>query len=192
MLVDLTLSLSSDNPIFAKLAAPGKAALLAAGHLGTHLDSLLHRPIPPDWMDREAVMLDARGFGAEIGLGLIDQAPIRAGDFVLIHTGHLARHAYGTDAYFADHPVVSWPLITALLDRGVSFIGIDGPALRTGGDEHARADRLCEENGAYVVENLANMAVLQEHAPPRFAMRVAWIAHGHLTGLPVKVVAVLP
>ncbi len=191
MLMDLTLSLSRDNPVFRTLPPSHEARVMAAGHVGTHLDTLLHRPIPLEWMDRTGVLLDARPFGADIGPQVLADVDIAAGDFVLFHTGHIGRQAYGTDAYLHDTPQLAWSVVEALIDRKVSFIGIDGAGLRRGGKEHAKVDRFCEERGAYVIENLTNLDALQETAPARFPVRVAWIAHGGMTGIPVKVVAVL-
>lgn len=191
MLLDLTLCLSSDNPIFRQVLPPDLSPLLAAGHVGTHLDTLLHRPIPLEWMDRTGVLIDARPFGAEIGPQAVTSKEIIAGDFVIFLTGHIGRHPYGSDAYIHDHPQLTWPLIEALAGRGVSFIGIDGPGLRRGA-EHPKVDQYCEEHGAYVIENLAHLEELHAVAPPRFPVRVAWIAHEGRTGLPVKIVAAIP
>ncbi len=73
----------------------------------------------------------------------------------------------------------------------MSFIGVDANGLRRG-SEHGKVDRLCEERGAYVIENLINLGRLQAVARRRFPVRVAWIAHEGQTGIPVKVVAKVP
>jgi kynurenine formamidase len=192
MLIDLTLSLAADNPVFGKAPTDRAAALMAAGHIGTHLDTLLHRPIPLDWMDRDAVLVDATKAGTDIGSDVLAGVAIQPGDVVLVHTGHIRRHAYGDAAYFRDHPQLDWDLVEALMDRKVSFIGIDAAGLRRGHDEHAKVDRYCEENGSFVIENLINLDHLQAAAARRFPLRVAWISHAGRTGIPVKVVATLP
>jgi len=192
MFIDLTLSLSRDNPVLTRIPPPDKAPLFAAGHIGTHLDTLLHRLIPLDWMDRSGIIVDARASGADIGLDAIKGVAIGEGDFVFFHTGHIDRYPYGSEDYFHFHPQLDWPLIETLLDKRVSFIGVDAPGLRRGREEHAKVDRICEERGAYVIENLINLGKLQAAARGRFPVRVAWIAHEGQTGIPVKVVASAP
>ncbi len=191
MLIDLTLSLARENQIFKRVPPPDKAPLLAAGHVGTHLDTLLHRPIPLDWMDRSGILIDARACGADIGVDAINGVAIEEGDFVFFHTGHIDRHPYGCDEYFRTYPQLDWSLVEILLDRRVSFIGVDANGLRRG-SEHAKVDRICEERGAYVIENLINLDKVQVAARGRFSVRVAWIAHEGQTGIPVKVVANVP
>lgn len=191
MLIDLTLSLPADHAAFAR-NREAWAMPMSSGHVGTHLDTLLHRPIPLDWMDRSARLVDARSFGADIGLDVLAGVPVAAGDFVLFRTDHIRRHAYGETEYFRDHPQLDWPLVNHLIGKKVSFIGIDAAGLRRGREEHARVDRFCEENGAYVIENLTNLDALAARTDGPFAARLAWIAHGGLTGIPVKVVAEVP
>ncbi len=116
MYLDLTLSLARDNPVFNRLPPPDKAPLLAAGHVGTHLDTLLHRHIPLDWMDRSGILIDARACGADIGVDAIKGIAIEKGDFVFFHTGHIDRHPYGSDAYFRSYPQLDWPLVDRPLD----------------------------------------------------------------------------
>lgn len=191
MFIDLTLSLARDNPIFNRVPLSDKAHLLAAGHIGTHLDTLLHRPIPLDWMDRSGVLIDATAYGSDIGLDVIRGRAIEEGDFVLFYTGHIDRYPYGSDEYFHFFPQLDWSLVHTLLNMRVSFIGVDANGLRRG-SEHAEVDRICEERGAYVIENLINLGMVQAATKERFSVRVAWIAHEGQTGIPVKVVANVP
>ena len=188
MLIDLTLALPEDSPAFRK-ARPDWALPSVAGHIGTHLDTLLHRPIPLDWMDREAVLIDVRNAGDDVGLEAIEDVEIRKGDFVLFRTGQIERHAYGADEYFAHHPQLDWPLVEHLIGLGVSFIGIDAMGLRRGRPDHEKVDLYCETHGAWVIENLANLGDPRLIAAGRFAVRLAWFVHGGMTGIPVKVVA---
>lgn len=188
MLHDLSLSLSSDSPIFEQIAqaAPGP---FASGHVGTHLDTLLQNPIPLEWMVRQGVLIDVRAQGNEVGMAALSDVALKPGDFVIFHTGHMAVHDYGTAAYFADHPQLDWAVVEFLVARQVSFIGIDAPALRRGRDEHFKVDTYCEERHAYVVENLTNLEGLAATSQRRFPLRLGWLGHRGMTGIAIRVVA---
>lgn len=129
------------------------------------------------------------GRGRLIGLDALSGATIAKGDFVIFHTGHIATHPYGSPAYFGDHPQLDWALIHTLVNQQVSFIGVDGPALRQGREEHAKVDMYCEEHGTYVVENLSGLDSLAATEYRRFPMHLGWISHPGMTGIPMRVVA---
>jgi kynurenine formamidase len=188
MLVDLTLSLPENSPVFRKVR-PDWAMPSVAGHIGTHLDTLLHRPIPIEWMEREGVLIDARGFGDDIDEEAIAGLEIRPGDFVIFRTGQTERFDYGTDEYFRHYPQLDWSLVQRLIGCKVSFVGTDAAGLRRGKADHEKVDLFCETNGAWVIENLANLGDPRLHGHSRFPVRLAWFTHGGMTGIPVKVVA---
>jgi len=62
MFIDLSLSLPVDHPLF-QMAIDDMKSPLSMGHIGTHLDTHLQRPIPVDWCDRRGVLVDARKYG---------------------------------------------------------------------------------------------------------------------------------
>lgn len=191
MFIDLTLSLPVDHPLFKKASADMQSPL-GMGHVGTHLDTYLQRPIPVDWCDRRGVLVDARPYGAVVPESAIADLDIREGDFVIFRTDRIEEVPYGTLEYFTDHPQLAWELIRALLRKKVSFIGIDASGIRHGvklGDEHHQADVECEESHCYVIENLTNLGALPASASGGFPIRVGWIAHRGASGIPVKVVA---
>ena len=195
MIIDLSLAITKKCPIFKSASDAENAKLLSSGHIGTHLDTFLHKPIPLEWIDRSGILVDLRSawpdFGPEIGSEALDGYEIRRGDFVILHTGFMNKHEYGTESYLRDHPQMAWSLIESLVEAGVSFIGLDAAGLRRG-EEHIKADRFCEERETYVIENMTGLDLLQEAAPTRFPLRVAWFSNELMTGIPVKVVAVLP
>jgi kynurenine formamidase len=178
MFIDLSLSLSADNPIFSMVHGDVKSPL-SAGHLGTHLDTYLQVPIPIEWCDRRGVLIDARPYGAIVPKEAIAPLDIREGDFVIFRTDRIEEIEYGTREYFTDHPQLDWSLIRALLRKKVSFIGIDASGIRHGvklGDEHHQADVECEQSHCYVIENLTNLGALPETAKSGFPIRLGWRA----------------
>jgi kynurenine formamidase len=191
MFVDLSLTLSVTDPIFT-LVKEESSDPLSVGHVGTHLDTYLGRPIPLEWSERRGVLVDVRDKGPEVLLSAINGYDVREGDFIIFRTGRIEAQPYGTREYFMEHPVLDWALIRALLARHVSFIGIDAAGIRRGlklGDEHHRADIECEQSHAYVIENLTNLAALPPSARDGFRARLGWVAHKGASGVAVKVVA---
>ena len=191
MFIDLSLSLSTDNPIYSLVKMEDMTDPRSIGHVGTHLDTFLQVPIPLDWCERRGVLVDARSYGAEVPQSAIAGFDIRPGDFVIFRTGWIEAVPYGTRAYFLGHPRLDWSLIRALLGRKVSFIGIDAAGIRHGvkiGDEHHQADVECEQSHCYVIENLANLSALPGSAKEGFAVRLSWLQHQGASGVPVKVI----
>lgn len=110
---------------------------------------------------------------------------VRPGDFIILRTGTMLRNAYASEGYFAEYIEASWELINLLLERKIRFIGLDARGLRQN-NEHRQADLLCENNGAYVIENLANTEKLPANRP--FCLYAAWFDTGG-SGVPCRVCA---
>jgi hypothetical protein len=92
MFVDLTLSLSKKSPFFKNVSEEEKTRLLFSGHVGTHLDTFFHNPIPLEWIDRTGVLLDLRSFGPEIGAETLDGFEFGKGiSFIGLDTAGLRR-----------------------------------------------------------------------------------------------------
>ncbi|RKP57807.1 cyclase family protein [Pararobbsia silviterrae] len=189
MLHDLTLSIDMHDPVVGK-ANMDQHSFMSAGHIGTHLDTYLQTPIPPEFCVRNGKVYDATAFGsADVDLSVLDGQPVEAGDFAIFHTGFLEKHPYGTREYFKDHPQLSWALIDHLIQRGVSFIGIDAAGVRRG-DEHGVADRRAEEGGVYIIENLANIGGLARAAQAgSFRVFTGWTGLRGFSGLSCRVIA---
>lgn len=189
MLLDLTLSIEMNDPVVGK-ANMDQNSFMSAGHIGTHLDTYLQSDIPLAYHARRGVVLDARGFGeADIDTSVLPDGAVEAGDFVIFHTGFLERFPYGTREYFRDHPQLSWALIDLLIDKKVSFIGIDAAGVRRG-EEHGVADRKSEGGGVYIIENLANTTALSEAAGDRsFKVFTGWTGLKGYSGLSCRVIA---
>ena len=154
MLIDLTLS-AEDCRSLLEEARKKENAFVATGHIGTHLDTYEKTAIPLTYFRNRGVVCDVRD-RAEIDLDDVALSLVKEGDFVLFYTGRIEEHPYGTKAYGKDHPQLSHGLIEALIAKNIHFIGVDCQGIRRH-EEHTPADRLCEKNGVYVIENLKNL-----------------------------------
>ena len=179
MLIDLTTIVPMNSSL------PEKAKDFAAtGHIGTHLDTYEKTPIPLEYFRSSGVVFDVRGI-EEVQVSDIDLDRIPAQSFVLFRTGRIEEYPYGTPNYGKDHPQLSHELIEALLEKCIRFIGVDCQGIRRH-EEHTPADRLCEKNGIYVIENLQNLGELTEQD---FTVYTMWLDDPDLTGLRCRVIA---
>ncbi|MGL4799875.1 MAG: cyclase family protein [Cellulosilyticaceae bacterium] len=187
--IDLTLQVGKTNKIY-KWAEIQLKKEMVMGHVGTHIDVYEKKRIPLEYMQRRGVVFDVSHIkDREITSDDVDLDYIKKGDFILFRTGAIEKYPYGSGLYFSGSPVLSWELIHALIDERISFIGMDAPDLRKG-PEHIEADKLCEKNGIYVVENLMNLNQIN----PEEVCKVLtmWHEDTEATGLRCRVVATQP
>ncbi len=180
MRIDITL------PISEKMWLDAKASQNAAleGHLGTHFDRM-DQEFPLDYTKREGICFDVSAISErEIGLRDIDLSKVEKGMFAAFYTGYNERVPYGEGGYFKEHPELSKDLIYALIERGVSIIGIDFAGVRRGA-EHTPMDQYCADRGTFIIENLWNLKALPEH----FIAHTYPLRSEQLTGLPCRVIA---
>ena len=184
MLIDLSLPLEKAP---AEGARQRESDLFRLGHYGTHLDRLLGSAIPLDYFKNRALLFDISAFSQQrpVRVNDLPLELLREGDFVLFHTGALLRNPYASKEYLSEYIEFSWELLDALLRKKVRFIGLDARGLRRN-EEHRVADTLCEESGAFVIENMANTELLPERRP--FTVYAACFDAGG-TGLPCRVFA---
>lgn len=179
MLFDLTLKLTPEmaNAQGVRFDAP-------AGHFGTHFD-VMNKEFPLSYTRRDAIVFDVRDcWDREITCGDISLDAVHADMFVGFCTGYLEKTGYGTPEYHKNHPVLSYELIDALIERKVSIIGIDFAGVRRG-KEHTPADQHCADHGVFIVENLTGLdQVIGESVISTFPMNYAG-----LSGLPCRVIA---
>lgn len=183
MYIDLTTAVSPNSSLV-KWAKSQDNPHVAMGHIGTHLDTYKKSDIPLEYFKSQGVIFDVRNI-SEITCDDIDLNSIKEGDFVIFHTGRIEEHPYGNPLYFEDHPQLSHELIEKLMEKKIRFIGVDCPGIRRN-DEHEVADRLCEDHGVYVIENLKNLADISS---PRFKVYTMWLDDDVMTGLRCKVIA---
>ncbi len=182
MYVDLTTVVSQDSPLVLWAKSQDNPHV-AMGHVGTHLDTYEKSNIPLEYFKSEGVLFDVRET-TEVTPKDIDLDLVKENDFVLFRTGRIEAHAYGEPAYFEDHPQLSQELIRKLAEKKIRFIGIDCPGIRQH-SEHEAADRLCEQHGIYVIENLKNIPSI---TAPRFTVYTMWLDDEIMTGLRCRVI----
>jgi arylformamidase len=148
-IVDLTQHLSNDMPLYPGMPRPSFVDIATVevdgyamseyhllNHVGTHVDAPSHHSMGPtlDDMPLErfvtgAVVLDFSQHehgaisGAEITPHL---ARIKPGDIVLIYSG--GSRYWGTDNYWTGWCYPDAEAAQALIERGISAIGFDGPS----------------------------------------------------------------
>ena len=187
MLIDLSILVTR----YRSREALDNEKIAAFGHLGTHFD-VMDKEFPLEYLRRKAVVFEVpRDPDREIGIPDVDLSMVGPGMFVAFRTGFIDRHEYGSKEYLSGHPQLSEELIDALLDRGVSIIGIDFAGMRRG-PEHTPMDQHCADRGAFVVENLCNLdAVLRGRPSAACVMYTFPIKFAGLSGLPCRVAAEL-
>jgi arylformamidase len=209
-IVDLTQPLDDAMPVYPGLAQPSFRAIARVesdgyamseyhmlNHIGTHVDAPSHLIAGGDTLDEidltrlvtDAVTIDVSG--REAGpLSLAELEPelerIRAGDLVFVHSDNARR--YGSEEYWTGWSYPDADASRALIDRGVSGIGFDGPSADPVDTPDYALHRIWLGAGRLILENLANLDQLPERAPVVVApMRVR-----AANGAPVRVLALLP
>lgn len=183
MLLDITLQVTPEM----RRSAPEKDDRALAGHLGTHFD-VMDKEFPLEYTRREGIVFDVSAIrGRDIEITDIPMDKIEKGQFVAFYTGYIEEEPYGTKTYFGEHPQLSHELIDALLDKGISIIGIDCSGIRRG-PEHTPKDQLCADHGVFVVENLCNLKSLTA-AGGHFVAHTYPVSYSGMTGLPCRVIA---
>lgn len=120
MLVDIALKVT---PKMTK-DAQGNLKKAMTGHLGTHFD-VMNQEFPLEFVRRQAVVFDVSAVsGRDVAISDIDIDLVERDMFVAFHTGYIDKVEYGSEEYFASHPALSVELIDALLDKGISIIGV--------------------------------------------------------------------
>lgn len=179
MLYDLTLRITREMMIMAE----GNEKKALSGHLGTHFD-VMDKEFPLEYTRRHGVCFDVRGL-SKVDVCDVDLNQVEEGVFVAFYSGFLEEAGYGSQRYFKEHPELSHALIEALLEKGVSIIGIDFAGIRRG-KEHTPADQKCAERGAFVVENLCNLGKI---CGKQFTAHTYPVNYTEISGLPCRVVA---
>lgn len=183
MLLDITLQVTPEM----RRGAPEKDDRALVGHLGTHFD-VMDKEFPLEYTRRKGIVFDVSAIrGRDVEISDIDLGKVEKDQFVAFFTGYIEEEPYGTKTYFAEHPQLSHALIDALLDKGISIIGIDCSGIRRG-KEHTPKDQLCADRGVFVVENLCALQTLVA-AGGRFTAHTYPVRYSGMTGLPCRVIA---
>lgn len=196
MLIDLTVPLSADTPIY-----PGDPKILIepagliqrdgyadhkltlATHVGTHIDAPAHMvdsgktlaQYPVDRFAGRGVLIDAQqGFDAVL------EAKLRPGDIVLLQTGWGAR--YHEPAYFTDYAAIPAHVAAHLVEHKVSMVGLD-----MSGPDHEPfpIHRQLLKGDVLIIENLTNLPALAGKQFRVYALPLRL----DLDGAPARIVA---
>lgn len=183
MLLDITLKIT---PEMVKEASQNTNKSLV-GHMGTHFD-VMDKEFPLAYTRLEGVVFDVSAVkDRDIGIADIAVDAVRRDMFVAFYTGYMEEVGYGNKTYFGQHPQLSHALIDALLDRGVSIIGIDCAGIRQG-REHVPTDQRCADKGAFVIENLWGLKTVIDNGGS-FTAHTYPMNYTGITGLPCRVIA---
>jgi len=181
-IIDLTQAMANGMPVMegieppefrdlANVAADGYAMSKYSfvNHTGTHVDAPAHQiaggasldDIPLDRLVTDALTIDLSGHepgpvGPSDLAGGLDQ--VRPGDLVLLRSDNALN--WGTDAYWHGWCYPDSVAAQALIDRGVSGIGFDGPSADPVDSQDYRLHQLWLGAGKIIIENLASLAEL--------------------------------
>lgn len=191
MKIDLTVTVTEDirKSLADMTAAAQIPPYVQFGHLGTHFD-VMDKKFPLENTERRGILFDVSHVKErEIDISDITLNKVAEHDFVMFYTGCLKENTFGTPKYLQTPLELSNALITALLNKKVSMIGIDFPGIRKPA-EHPQADQYCADHGVFVIENLANLDELLAAAKGQpFLAHTYPVNYEGLTGLPCRVVA---
>jgi arylformamidase len=209
-IVDLSHHYHDGMPIFPGLPQPSFKAIAKVeqdgyamseyhliNHIGTHVDAPAHQiadgdsldEIPLDRLVTDAVTLDVSG--REPGpLAVADLDAhldkIRRGDIVFLYSNN-GRH-WGSDAYWTRWSYPDPDASRALIQKGISAIGFDGPSADPVDSTTFELHRIWLGAGRLIIENATNL----DQLPERTRVIVAPLKVRDANGAPVRIFALLP
>jgi kynurenine formamidase len=209
--VDLTHAFVNGMPVFPGLPDPAfepianveddgyaMTSYRMLNHIGTHVDAPAHQIAGGDTLDEiglerlvtDAVTIDVSHRDPHGPVPLAELEPhldrVQPGDIVLFYSDN-ARN-YGTDAYWTGWSYPDADAARALIDRGVSAVGFDGPSADPVDSTTMDLHRIWLGAGRMILENVNNLDQLPARAPIVVApMKVA-----AANGAPARIFALLP
>jgi arylformamidase len=209
--VDLTHAFGNGMPVFPGLPEPAfepianveddgyaMTSYRMLNHIGTHVDAPAHQIAGGDTLDdiglerlvTDAVTIDVSHREPHGPVTLAELEPhldrVRAGDIVLFYSNN-ARN-YGTDAYWTGWSYPDADAARALIERGVSAVGFDGPSADPVDSTTMDLHRVWLGAGRMILENVSNL----DQLPPRAPIVVAPMKVAGANGAPARIIALLP
>ena len=209
--VDLTHAFANGMPVFPGLPAPAfepianveadgyaMTSYSMLNHIGTHVDAPAHQIAGGDTLDEiglerlvtDAVTIDVSHRDPHGAVPLAEVEPhlarVQPGDIVLFYSNN-ARN-YGTDAYWTGWSYPDAEAAQALIDRGISAIGFDGPSADPVDSTTFDLHRVWLGAGRMILENVNNLDLL----PERVQVVVAPMKVAGANGAPARIFALLP
>lgn len=209
--VDLTHAFGNGMPVFPGLPDPAFEPIATVeddgyamtsyrmlNHIGTHVDAPAHQIGGGDTLDEiglerlvtDAVTIDVSHREPHGAVTLAELEPhldrVQAGDIVLFYSNN-ARN-YGTDAYWTGWSYPDADAALALIERGVSAVGFDGPSADPVDSTTMDLHRVWLGAGRMILENVNNL----DQLPPRAPIVVAPMKVAGANGAPARIIALLP
>jgi kynurenine formamidase len=209
--LDLTHAFDNGMPVFpglpdpsfepiAKVEEDGYAMTRYAmlNHIGTHIDAPAHQIAGGDTLDEiglerlvtDALRIDVSHRDPHGAIPLEEIRPhlddVRAGDIVLFYSNN-ARN-YGTESYWTGWSYPDADASRALIERGISAVGFDGPSADPVDSTTMDLHRIWLSAGRMILENVNNL----DQLPSRAQIVVAPMKVARANGAPTRIFALLP
>ncbi len=209
--VDLTHTFANGMPVFPGLPDPAFEPIATVeddgyamtsyrmlNHIGTHVDAPAHQIAGGDTLDEiglerlvtDAVTIDVSHRDPHGPVTLAELEPhldrVQSGDIVLFYSNN-ARN-YGTDAYWTGWSYPDAGAARALIERGVSAVGFDGPSADPVDSTSFDLHRVWLGAGRMILENVNNL----DQLPARAQIVVAPMKVAAANGAPARILALLP
>jgi arylformamidase len=208
--IDLSQYYEDGMPIFPGLPDPSFKAIAKVeedgyamseyhmrNHIGTHVDAPSHQIAGGDNLDdisldrlvTDAVTIDVSN-GDRGWLTREEIEPhldkIREGDIVFLYSNN--GRNWGTDAYWTGWRYPDADAARALIDKGISAIGFDGPSADPVDSTTMDLHRVWLGAGRMIIENATNL----DQLPERAQVVVAPMKVRDSNGAPARIFALLP
>ena len=186
-IVDLTQHLDDEMPVFPGIASPSfhdfarvandgyaMSEYRLTKHIGTHVDAPAHQILDGETLDEigldrlvtDGLKLDFTAHAPGL-LSLADIEPhlddMRAGDIVLVCSGN--DRNWGSEAYWTGWCYPDAEASRAIIERGVSGIGFDGPSADPVDSTTMELHRVWLGAGRLIIENLTKLGELGARTP---------------------------
>lgn len=160
-----------------------------AGHIGTHFDVMDGEFSIENILTKGKVFDISHIKTGEVKATDLNLSTVQENDFVMFYSGILKEYAYGTKDYFSTYIELSDELIDYLINKKVSFIGVDMAGAKKP-EDHPRIDQYCADRGIFIIENLNNLdLLLKETSGKPFTVYTFPVNMSGFSGLPCRVVA---
>jgi arylformamidase len=208
--IDLSQYYEDGMPIFPGLPDPSFKAIAKVeedgyamseyhmrNHIGTHVDAPSHQIAGGDNLDdisldrlvTDAVTIDvSNGDGGWLTREEIEPHldKIHEGDIVFLYSNN--GRNWGTDAYWTGWRYPDADTARALIDKGISAIGFDGPSADPVDSTTMDLHRVWLGAGRMIIENATNL----DQLPERAQVVVAPMKVRDSNGAPARIFALLP
>jgi arylformamidase len=209
-IVDLSHHYADDMPLYPGLPSPSFRDIARVAvdgyamseyhllnHIGTHVDAPSHQIAGGDTLDEiplERLVTDA----VTVDLSARDPGPVGrdelepllgdlgAGDWLFLCSGN--GRNWGSDAYWTGWSYPDTEASRALIERGISGVGFDGPSADPVDTETFDLHKVWLGAGRMILENLTNLELL----PSRTQVVVAPLKVRGANGAPARVLAFVP